>query len=220
MSKYKLLVFDLDGTLLDTTDGILKSLKKTVFHYNLPEIEDNVIQNFIGPPIQNSLEKYYGLTGSELIKVTEYFRRIYSGENLLYARVYDGIYDLFQYLKDNGFVCSVATYKREDYAIKLLKAFHFDDYSYILFGADNYNKLKKDDIIRKCIEKANIKDYSEVLMVGDTLHDSIGSEQVGVDFLAVTYGFGFKNKKECKDVNCIAVVDSPLEIINVLNGKI
>jgi len=54
-------------------------------------------------------------------------------------------------------------------------------------------------------------------MVGDTLHDSIGADQIGIDFLAVTYGFGFKNKKECENVNCIAVVDTPLEIINVLN---
>ena len=218
MSKYKLIVFDLDGTLLDTTEGILKSVKETVSHYNLPEIGDEVIQSFIGPPIQNSFEKYYGLTGKELQEATDYFREVYSQKNLLYARVYDGIYDLFQFIKINGLVSSVATYKREDYAIKLLKSFQFDDYSDILFGADNFNLLKKNDIIRKCIEKATIKDYSEVLMVGDTLHDSVGAEQLGVDFLAVTYGFGFKSKDEYKNIKCIAVVDSPLEIINVLNN--
>ena len=217
MSKYKLIVFDLDGTLLDTTEGILKSVKETVFHYNLPEIENNLIQSFIGPPIQNSFEKNYGLTGKELQEATDYFRNVYSQKNLFYARVYDGIYNLFKYMKENGFVSSVATYKREDYALRLLKSFHFDDYSYILFGGDNFNALKKNDIIRKCIEKAKIKDYSEVLMIGDTLHDYIGSEKIGVDFLAVTYGFGFKSKKECEGLNCVAVVDTPLEIINVLN---
>ncbi len=217
MSKYKLIVFDLDGTLLDTTEGILKSVKDTVSHYNLPEIGDDVIQSFIGPPIQNTFEKHYGLTDNDLQEATDYFRTVYSQQNLLFARVYDGIYELFQYMKDNGFVSSVATYKREDYAIRLLKSFHFDDYSDILFGADNFNQLKKNDIIRKCIEKANIKDYSEVLMVGDTLHDSEGAEQIGVDFLAVTYGFGFKSKTECENMNCVAVVDTPLEIINLLN---
>jgi phosphoglycolate phosphatase len=218
MSKYKLIIFDLDGTLLDTSEGILKSVKETVSHYNLYEIGEDIVQSFIGPPIQNSLEKYYGLTGEDLQEATEYFRNIYSQENLLYARAYAGIYELFQYLKTNGFVSSVATYKREDYAIRLLKSFHFDDYTDILFGADNFNKLKKDDIIRKCIEKAEIKDYSQVLMVGDTAHDSLGAEKLGIDFLAVTYGFGFKNEKECTNVKCIAVVDTPLKIINALNN--
>lgn len=220
MSKYKLIVFDLDGTLLDTTEGILKSVKETVSHYNLPEIGDDVIQSFIGPPIQNSFENHYGLTGKDLQDATDYFRTVYSQKNLLYARVYDGIYDLFQYLKDNGLVSSVATYKREDYAIRLLNSYHFDEYSNIMFGADNFNKLKKNDIILKCIEKVQITDYSQVLMIGDTLHDSVGAEQIGVDFLAVTYGFGFKTKKEWESVNCIAVVDSPLEIINVLKNRI
>ena len=219
MSKYKLIVFDLDGTLLDTTEGILKSVKQTLNHYKLNETSDDIIQSFIGPPIQNSLELYYGLTGLELQDATNYFRSIYSEQNLLYAKVYNGIYDLFQFMKDNGFISSVATYKREDYAVRLLNSFHFDKYSDILFGSDNYNILKKEDIIRKCIEKANILDYSEVLMVGDTMHDFNGSKQIGVDFLAVTYGFGFKTKKDFENLSCIAIVDSPLEIINILNDK-
>jgi phosphoglycolate phosphatase len=219
MPKYKLIVFDLDGTLLDTREGILKSIKETVNHYNLIEKSDDIIQNFIGPPIQNSLKEHYGLTGVGLQQATDYFRKVYSESNLLYARVYDGIYDLFKFLKDNGFLVSVATYKREDYALRLLKSFHFDHYSDILFGADNSNKLKKEDIIRKCIEKANIQDFSEVLMVGDTLHDYEGAKQIGIDFLAVTYGFGFKNKQECEDLNCIAIIDVPLEIISVLNSR-
>ena len=220
MSKYKLIVFDLDGTLLDTTEGILKSVKETLLHYNLREIDDDIIQSFIGPPIQDSLETHYGLKGVKLLEATNYFRTIYSEENLLYAKAYNGIYDLFQYMKENGFISSVATYKREDYAICLLKSFHFDHYSDILFGADNLNILKKNDIIRKCIEKANINNYSEVLMVGDTLHDFKGAEQIGVDFLAVTYGFGFKSKEDFGNLNCIAIADNPLEIINILKSNI
>ncbi len=218
MSKYKHVIFDLDGTLLDTTEGILKSVKETVSYFNLPELEDKIIQSFIGPPIQNSLEKYYGLSGKKLQEATDYFRKVYSQKNLLYAKVYNGIFDLFQYLKDNGIINSIATYKREDYAIKLLKSFHFDNYTDIYYGADNFNKLKKDDIIRKCIEKGGIDNYSEILMIGDTIHDAIGAENIGVDFLAVTYGFGFKKEEECRDIKWVAVVDTPLKIIKVLNS--
>jgi phosphoglycolate phosphatase len=85
MSKYKLIIFDLDGTMLDTTNGILKSIKETVSHYKLPELNDKVIQGFIGPPIQNSLEEHYGLIGSHLQEVTNYFRNLYSKDNLYKA---------------------------------------------------------------------------------------------------------------------------------------
>jgi phosphoglycolate phosphatase len=217
MSKYRLLIFDLDGTLLDTAEGIIKSVKETISFFNLNEIGDEVIQNFIGPPIQNSLEKHCGIAGKELQEATNYFREVYSQKNLLYAKVYEGIYDLFQYLKDNSFIISIATYKREDYALKLLHSYNFDKYTDIFFGADNLNQLKKEDIIRKCIEKAGKYDRSEILMIGDTMHDSIGAENVGIDFLAVTYGFGFKNGNDCQSTKCIAYVDTPLKIINVLN---
>lgn len=220
MSKYKLIVFDLDGTLLDTTEGILKSVKETLIHFQLDEIKDDVIQSFIGPPIQNSLEKYCGLKGALLQEATDYFRTTYSGENLFHAKVYEGIYELLLYLKNCGITSSVATYKREDYAIRLLRSFHFDDYTPIFYGADNFNKLKKEDIILKCIDRAEIKDFSKILMVGDTIHDSMGAEKLGIDFLGVTYGFGFKNEEDCIDLKCIAVVDSPLKIINAINSQI
>lgn len=216
MSKYKLIIFDLDGTLLDTSEGILRSVKETISKYNLPKIGDDVIHGFIGPPIQNSFELFYGLTGSALQEVADYFRTIYSQNNLLFAKAYEGVYKLLKHLKDYGFIISVATYKREDYAIRLLKSFHFDDYTDIMYGADFNNNLKKEDIIFKCIDKAGIKTQSEVLMIGDTLHDYFGASMLGIDFLGVTYGFGFKNKEECSSLNCIAIVDTPLMIIKVL----
>ena len=86
------------------------------------------------------------------------------------------------------------------------------------FDINWYEQLKKEDIIRKCIDKAEIKDFSKILMIGDTIHDSEGAERIGIDFLGVTYGFGFKNEEDWISLKCIALVDSPLQIINAING--
>ena len=208
--KYKLAIFDLDGTLLDTTEGILDSVKHTIKTYSLPMLSDNELCSFIGPPIQLSLNKHYGLEGNKLQEITNHFRTEYSTKNLLKATPYKGIFQLLERLMTKGIQCAVATYKREDYALRLLNHYGFNNYMDIMYGADNENKLKKKDIIIKCIESSGITDYKDVVMVGDTTHDSCGAFELGLDFIGVTYGFGFK-KEDKSNHNFIGMADMPEE---------
>ena len=122
-NKYKLVVFDLDGTILDTAEGILASVEYVVEKFGLPKLEKEILPSFIGPPIQDSFSKYYGLTENMLKAATTAFRDNYSSKTLLLAKPYDGIYKLFDYLSSRGIKIAVATYKREDYALKLLHHF-------------------------------------------------------------------------------------------------
>ena len=130
------------------------------------------------------------------------------------GELYDGIKELFAELCKRGIKPAVATYKREDYAIKLLKHFGFDEYTDIMYGGDHENRLKKKDIIEKCIRTANIEDIGRVVMIGDTESDAIGAEKIGVDFLGVTYGFGFKTIDDIKKVKAVGGVDHATELLN------
>ncbi len=213
MSRYDLAIFDLDGTLLDTTRGLLAAQKYTIRQMGFPMLDDELLKGFIGPPVQDAFAKAYGLEGPILQEIAGIFRDYYSTQTLFDADAYDGIYDLLAALEKRGIKCAVATYKREDYALKLLKHFGFDKHTDIMFGGDHENKLKKKDIIEKCINVAGVTDKSRVVMIGDTVSDALGAELVGVDFLGVTYGFGFKTDEARAQVKARGFADSTLGLL-------
>lgn len=213
MKNYDLVIFDVDGTLLDTTEGVLSAIDYAIKKHHLPGLSVEQLYTFIGPPIQKSLKAHYNLDDTAIQAVAETFRERYKDVDLLKATPYDGIYEVLDSLKKRGIQLAVATYKRHDYALDILKHFQFDTYTNILYGADNFNKLKKCDIIRKCISDANSENLSKILMIGDSDNDAVAALEAGVDFLGVTYGFGFKSQQDVETFNAIGSASTPLEIL-------
>lgn len=208
--KYNTVIFDLDGTLLDTTQGVLESAVYAAKSLEFDELPYETMLKFVGPPIQNSFKEYYGCDGAQAQKAADIFRSYYKEKALLKAVPYDGIYELCEKLRAMGLKLAVATYKREDYAITLLNHFGFDRYCVCMHGADNNNVLKKSDIVNLCVSETDSTPETSVL-VGDTLHDALGAKQAGIDFIAVTYGFGFR-KNDTIPYPCVGVADKPVEI--------
>ena len=209
---FKNILFDLDGTLLDTTEGILISIRYTIEKLGLKKLDEETIKTFIGPPVQNSFMDKCGTDERQTLEATRVFRDHYSNETLFMARPYDGIYELCEKLKERGTKMAVATYKREDYALKLLKHFGFDKWCDPMHGADPDNVLKKDDIVRMCMEEMGAGP-GDCALVGDTVHDALGAERAGVGFIAVTYGFGFKKPGDADGYKPAGVAENPLEIL-------
>lgn len=214
--QFKAAAFDLDGTLLDTSEGVLAAVKYTIEKFGLPPLTDKELRKFIGPPIQNSFANEYGLEGPILQEIATVFRDRYKGDDLLKAVPYEGIYDVFGALKENGITPVIATYKREDYAVTLLRHYGFDRYTDIMCGADHENKLKKRDIIENALVRAGVSDHSEAVMIGDSDNDAIGAESIGIGFIGVTYGFGFKNKDDVFKYKAIGAADTCQELIKLI----
>ena len=213
MRRYDLAVFDLDGTLLDTRGGVLSAVKYTIkeFGYEMPDEE--TLRSFIGPPVQEGFSRVYGLEGPILQEIATVFRNFYSTKTLLEAELYEGMTELMEEMLARGIKPAVATYKREDYALKLLRHFGFDRYTDIMFGGDHENKLKKRDIIEKCINTAGVTDLSRVVMIGDTEFDAVGARDIGVDFIGVSYGFGYKSVEEIEGKGAAGAARTPLDIL-------
>lgn len=209
MKKYELAVFDVDGTILDTTEGVLAAVKYTIEEMGFERLSDEQLLTFIGPPIQDSFAKAYKLEGDILQTIAVCFRNRYKDYELLKALPYEGIYEVFETLVQSGIKLAVATYKRQDYAEIILKHFGFDRYTNIFNGADHENKLKKVDIIRKCMADLGVSDYGSAVMIGDSSHDAIGAKKIGMDFIGVTYGFGFKSSADVFQFDSIGVADTP-----------
>lgn len=194
----KAVLFDLDGTLLDTSEGIKHSVRHTISVMGYKPLSEETILKFVGPPIQNSLMDYCGVDSEEAQRGANVFREFYKSHALFEAVPYDGIMGVLESLKNKGIKIGVATYKREDYAIDLLKHFGIDKFCDVIHGADNENQLTKSDIIRMCINELNFH-QNKVVLIGDTIHDAKGAMNEAISFLGVSYGFGFKSADE---INC------------------
>ena len=225
MSGYKLVIFDLDGTLLDTSEGILNAVRYTIDQCGLQTLSEEKIKKFIGPPIQESFQRAYGIEDTDkLQELATIFRDRYKGSDLYKAKPYPGIYRTCETLQEAGILLAVATYKREDYAVNLLRHFGFDKYMTAMYGADHENKLKKADIIQKCLDllddpyRQNVRENA--VMVGDTENDSLGAQRAGVDFIGVTYGFGFRDKSELLTPGCAGGADSAEELSELILGHV
>ena len=213
MTKYKAVLFDLDGTLLDTSEGIFSTLRKTAEYLNFRELTDAEQKGFIGPPLPPHMAEVFGLDEEQTADAVVYFRKVYGGGEMYKARVYDGIPEVLAALKAQGIKTAAATYKKEDMAISLLreKGLEFD----LIHGADMEGRLTKADIIRMTIAELGAAPETTV-MVGDSDNDAIGAKAVGAAFIGVTYGFGFADDSDIEKFENIGIAHSPNEIMKLI----
>ena len=215
---YKYVIFDVDGTILNGTNGILNSLKKTIKSFNIVLPDDSILEKFIGPPIQQSCRCLLNLDENISQEFTNLFRKELIKKDIYNASIYNGIFELLKLLKTKNIKLGVATYKREDLVIAIAKHFGFDKYFTSICGADNENKLKKIDILKNCMCELGAEKESTIL-IGDSYHDGAAAKELGIGFIGVTYGFGFKTKDEALEYNPILVADKVEEIINYLKKE-
>lgn len=212
---YKAVIFDLDGTLLDTTEGVVEAVKRTIEDNNLNMPDEAEIKKFVGPPMQKSMKEQFDLDDDRALSLANEFRTNYKNHSLFQAQLYDGIIELLRELKEKGYKIAVATNKSHQNAVDLLKKFAIDEYCDFMMGSDLEGKLSKTDILNTCIDKLEIEKKDAVL-IGDSIFDLKGAELSGVDFIAVTYGFGFRRDETIESSNCKMIVNSVEALQNVL----
>lgn len=208
---YRGIIFDLDGTLMDTAEGVLDSVRYTIRIMGYETPGEEVIHTFIGPPIKRSLMNFYGIEEEEANRATEIFRNRYKDHDLLKAAAYEGIMDLLEGLKKNGYQIGVATLKREDYALTLLQHYHISDFCDCICGSDFASKMQKKDVLNKCLHGLNLT-AQEAVLIGDTASDGSGAKNAGTDFIAVTYGFGSSTPDGWKEFEPVLIAEKPADI--------
>lgn len=206
----KLIIFDLDGTLLDTSEGILHCYHKTASMLNLKK---NSVENdsiVIGGPLSDGFRTLYDIPDEEtLAKAIDIYRNLYANEGITKFSAYNGIDTALSKLKSDGYQLGVATLKLEEYAKSMLKNAELAKYFDIIHGWDGTEKCTKAYTVTKVLFEQKCLAKNAVL-VGDSVYDKNGAEIAGVDFLGVTYGFGIK--KGDKTNSRFDIVDSPVEL--------
>lgn len=189
MSKrYETIIFDLDGTLLDTSHGIFNSVRFAESELGLEPVSDEALKGFVGPPPKEMYRKVYGLSEELATEAAKKHREYGKTQAIYEAEEYPNMSNTLKILKDKGFKLAVATLKSQPIAEAVLSIHKMADFFDVIIGMDAKESLTKCQTIELAIEKTNTTGLA--LMVGDSEYDAIGAQQAKVDFVGASYGFG------------------------------
>jgi len=155
---YKYLLFDLDGTLTDSQEGITKSVSYALINLGVKDLPDDIKLRFIGPPLKDSFPKYCGFDEETTKKAIALYRERYSTVGKFENRPYVGIPDLLRDLKEAGRVLVIASSKPTGFVEDILEKFEIKDYFDIISGADlSGNKSEKEDVIKYALDVLGVE---------------------------------------------------------------
>lgn len=204
------ILFDLDGTLSDSSLGITNAIVYALKKYGIEEKHENCLR-FIGPPLGPELQKVYGLKDPK--EAVDFFREYYGDKGWKENELYPHIKEVLKDLKNQGKTLLVATSKPEFYAKKILEHFGILPYFDGVFGASlDESKVSKDEIIEEALSSVN---YKKAIMVGDREHDVIGAHKNHIPCVGVLYGFG--NKKELEAAKADYIINKIVDLENIIN---
>ncbi len=225
MKKFKNVLFDLDGTLTDSSEGIIKSVRYAYDKLGLQCPADELLPTFIGPPLGDSFIRC-GVPEERKEEAVSIFRERYNVVGKFENKPYTGMPELLSKLKDEGFKLYVATSKPEKTAMEVLE--HFDMIKYFdeIAGATmDASRERKEDVIQYLINKINegdnssdltMEDTGKTVMIGDTSFDVLGASEFDIPTICVSWGFG--DKEDMMKNGALCIVDTMDELYGALKG--
>lgn len=215
MSRYDLVIFDLDGTIADTSPGILNSIRYVQKQMGLPEITLEQMYSHVGPPMEESYHRNFGLEGAELSRAVEYHKEYAAKQGYREIEIYDGIPQLLERMHEEGVKTAVATLKAQATADKIFAEFGLSKMFDLVIGTNSSEPKSKAQLLEECMAKLQCAKARTVL-IGDSKYDAEGALQAGIDFIAVTYGFGFRTVEEARLYSPVAICHTVAEIDKII----
>lgn len=192
---YKYILFDLDGTIIESGPGIMNSVEYSLKKFGINVADKNSLRRFIGPPLKVSFMEFYGFNEEDAELAVKYYREYYAEKGIFECEIYPGIRELIYKLYEAGKKIILATSKPEHFAKLILEHFSLDKYFELIAGVKmNDLKSEKAAIIQYIFETLKITNTSEVLMIGDRKHDIIGAHKTGIKCAAVLFGYGWEEE--------------------------
>ena len=193
MANYDIALFDLDGTISESAEGIKYCIKLTLDEMGKPHPDLSDYSKYIGPPLVKTFQNLCLLSEEEAQKAVEIYVKHYDVEGLKRNRLYDGIVDVLKACNDNGVLISVCSSKNEKIAKEVVDLLGVTKYFDALCGSNiDGTRKEKEELIPYALSTLGAKDGARVVMIGDTKFDCIGAKKCSVDFIGVTYGYGKK----------------------------
>lgn len=204
----QVILFDLDGTLTESGEGIINCVQYALEKLGKKEEHPENLQCFIGPPLKEQFMKYAGLSEEEGEKAVVYYRERYTTTGIFENRLYPKIPELLELLKINNKILAVASSKPEVYVKQILEHFQIADYFTAIVGSElDGRRTEKAEVIEEALRRMHLEEERDkVLMVGDRSHDVQGAISCGLQCIGVAYGYG--SREELEKAGAVYIADS------------
>lgn len=210
----KTVLFDLDGTLTDSGEGIINCAALALSHFGLRVPSREEMRIFVGPPLQETFLRF-GVPADKTDEAIRVYRSRYVPTGMFENTPYPGIRQLLETLKSRGYTLYVATSKPEEMSVAILERFDLARYFDRICGAStDTSRSTKDAVIAYLLERSGAKE--DMVMVGDTKYDVLGARVHGIPAIGVSWGYG--NVEEMKDAGAVGIADSMDGLLSLLQS--
>jgi phosphoglycolate phosphatase len=214
---YSAILFDLDGTIMDSAPGITSTLSYTFDRLGIPPQPQSELLRYVGPPIMDSFRDYAGMDLETAQRALEIYREKYLNDGAYDSTVYPGLPQLLKRLGESPLPMSLATSKPEIPATLMLEHFSLANCFDIITGAsDDEVRSSKQDVVAEALLRLEAlgADMSNPVLIGDRVHDMEGAALNGIPAIFVTWGYG----TEAEQAGAVSVVETPEELGRLLLG--
>ncbi len=213
--KYDYVIFDFDGTVADTGEGILKSLQYSFEQMGrkVPDLSD--LKKFIGPPIHYSYVNFYGVAEEDVEEYIKKYRERYRKIGIFECFVYPGMRKTLQKLREAGVKTGIASSKPVKLVYDVMEYLRLTEFFDAVVGTqfDDSNHPGKTDLVLESMRKLGAE-KERTLMVGDRYFDIDGAKGAGIDSIGVVYGYG--SREEFMEHGATYIIDAPEEILDIV----
>ncbi len=215
---YKNIMFDLDGTLVDSGRSVMGSVGYALEHFGYFDQPREKLRTFIGPSLYDSFVREYGMSDEDANKAVGLYREVYEAGKMYDVDIYEGIPELLKKLKEEGKTVMVITSKPIDFSRKILARIGLDEFIDHQVGPDmNDNSSDKKRLIDKAVEKYGLN-REECIMIGDTKYDILGAVGAKVDSIGVTYGYG--SERDLREAGATFIASGTAETEELINRQV
>lgn len=210
----KSILFDLDGTLTDSGEGIMNCAQLALEHFGIHVPDRDTLRVFVGPPLHDTFRKF-GVPEDQVDEAIRIYRSRYVPIGKFENTPYPGIRELLEKLCAQGHRLYVATSKPEDMSVEILEHFDLAKYFDHICGASlDRSRSSKDAVISYLLEQYSRGE--EMIMVGDTVFDILGAAAHGIPAVGVTWGYG--NPEEMKKAGAAAIAPTVDALFDILQS--
>lgn len=212
--KTKTILFDLDGTLTDSGEGIINCASLALEHFGIPVPDRKTMGVFVGPPLHDTFVKF-GVPEDKVDEAVKVFRSRYFTVGKFENFPYPGIPELLQTLKNHGHKLLIATSKPETLALEITNHFDLAQYFDRICGASlDRSRITKEDVIEYLL---SLEESTEnAIMVGDTEFDVLGAAAHGIPTIGVSWGYGIV--EDMQKAGAVSIAYTTQELLAALES--